>query len=125
MTLRNALAAPWENGVPMYQYLARRVASEWNKNGNCGLVVGATEPQELAAVRAIVGDMPILIPGIGAQGGDLEKTVAAGKDERGKGLIVNSSRGIIFASSGADFAEAARRETWKLRDAINRCLQAA
>lgn len=103
---------------PLYRFVARRVV-EWNKNGNCALVVGATYPDELREVRGLVGDMPILIPGIGAQGGDVEKTVSAGKDSRGKGTIVNSSRGIIFASKGADFAEAARRETEKLRDMIN------
>ncbi len=97
----------------------RRVANEWNKNGNCALVVGATYPDELREVRGIVGDMPILIPGIGAQGDDVEKTVTAGKDSRGWGMIINSSRDIIFASKGADFAEATRRETKKLRDLIN------
>jgi orotidine-5'-phosphate decarboxylase len=107
------------NGEPLYRFVARRVASEWNKNGNCSLVVGATYPDELREVRGLVGDMPILIPGIGAQGGDVEKTVSAGKDSRGYGMIINSSRGIIFASKGADFAEAARRETEKLRDFIN------
>jgi len=107
------------NGEPLYRFVARRVASEWNKNGNCSLVVGATYPDELREVRGLVGDMPILIPGIGAQGGDVEKTVSAGKDSRGYGMIINSSRGIIFASKGADFAEVARRETEKLRDFIN------
>jgi orotidine-5'-phosphate decarboxylase len=106
-------------GEPLYRFVARRVASEWNKSGNCALVVGATYPDELREVRGIVGDMPILIPGIGAQGGDVEKTVSAGKDSRGQGMIINSSRGIIFASKGADFAEAARREVEKLRDLIN------
>ncbi len=67
----------------------------------------------------LVGDMPILIPGIGAQGGDVEKTVTAGKNSRGTGMIINSSRGIIFASKGTDFAEAARRETLKLHNLIN------
>ena len=105
--------------VPFYQYVARRVAENWNKNGNCAVVVGATYPEELKEVRGIVGDMPILIPGIGAQGGDVEKAVKAGKNSRGQGMIINSSSGIIFASSGADFPEAARRETIKLRDAIN------
>ncbi|MBI2100869.1 MAG: orotidine-5'-phosphate decarboxylase [Candidatus Vogelbacteria bacterium] len=105
--------------MPLYQYVAARVAGGWNKNGNCALVVGATYPDELREVRGLVGDMPILIPGIGAQGGDVEKTVAAGKDSRGQGMIINSSRGIIFASKGADFAEAARRETEKLHDLIN------
>jgi len=107
---------------PLYEVVASQIAGKWNKNGNCAVVVGATCPDELRTVRGIVGDMPILIPGIGAQGGDLEKTVAAGKDSRGRGMIINSSRGIIFASNGADFAEAARRETLKLRDAINAAL---
>lgn len=107
------------NGEPLYRFVARRVANEWNKNGNCALVVGATYPDELREVRGIVGDMPILIPGIGAQGGDVEKTVTAGKDSRGWGMIINSSRGIIFASKDADFAEATRRETEKLRNLIN------
>lgn len=106
--------------MPLYQLVAYRVSREWNVNGNCALVVGATYPEELAAVRQIVGDTPILIPGIGAQGGDVEKTVKAGKDSRNKGMIINSSRGIIFASNGPDFAEAARRETMKLRDLINK-----
>jgi len=104
---------------PIYQIVAENVAHKWNKNGNCALVVGATYPKELAEVRRIVGDMPILIPGIGAQGGDVEKTVPASKDSRGQGMIINASRSIILASSGADFAEAARRETLKLHNLIN------
>jgi len=107
------------NGESLYCVVARRIANEWNKNGNCAIVVGATYPDELREVRGIVGDMPILIPGIGAQGGDVKETVTAGKDSRGEGMIINSSRSIIFASSGADFAEAARRETKRLRDLIN------
>lgn len=109
----------WPGFLPLYKYVAYRVARIWNKNGNCALVVGATYPDELSEVRGLVGDMPILIPGIGAQGGDIEKTVTAGKDSRGQGMIINSSRGIIFASKGADFAEATRRETKKLHDLIN------
>ncbi len=105
---------------PLYRLVARRVASEWNKNCNCALVVGATYPDELREVREIVGDMPILIPGIGVQGGNVEKTVLAGKDSRSEGMIINSSRGIIFASKDDDFAEVARREAIKLRDEINR-----
>lgn len=105
--------------MPFYQYVARQVATDWNKNNNCLLVVGATYPEELAQVRKIVGDMPILIPGIGAQGGDVEKTVLAGKDSRGQGMIINSSRGIIYASNGPDFAEASRAETLKLHNLIN------
>ncbi|MDD5071632.1 MAG: orotidine-5'-phosphate decarboxylase [Patescibacteria group bacterium] len=104
--------------MPMYQFVAYRVANHWNKNGNCALVVGATYPEELAEVRKIVGDMPILIPGIGAQGGDVEKTVTAGKDSQGQGMIINSSRGIIFASDGSDFAEAAAGKAKELRDQI-------
>lgn len=107
---------------PFYRFVARRVANEWNKNGNCALVVGATHPDELRDVRGLVGDMPILIPGIGAQGGDVEKTVTAGKDSHEQGMIINSSRGIIFASKDADFAEATRRETEKLRNLINNYL---
>ncbi len=106
------------NGEPLYRFVARRVASEWNKNGNCALVVGATYPDELREVRGLVGDMPILIPGIGAQGGDVEKTVSAGKDSRGQGMIINSSRGIIFASKDRDFAEAAGREALALHEEI-------
>jgi orotidine-5'-phosphate decarboxylase len=82
-------------------------------------VVGATYPEELNIVRRIVGNMPILIPGIGAQGGDIEKTVKAGVDSQGKNAIINSSRGIIFASNGTDFTEKARIETTKLRECIN------
>ncbi len=108
-----------ETCVPLYQYVAFHVAEHWNTNGNCALVVGATCPEELTRVRRIVGDMPILIPGIGAQGGDVEATVKAGIDSRGQGMIINSSRGIIFASDGPDFAEAARRETEKLHNLIN------
>ncbi|MBI4356654.1 MAG: orotidine-5'-phosphate decarboxylase [Gammaproteobacteria bacterium] len=107
------------NSEPLYRFIARHVASKWNKNSNCALVVGATVPEELREVRKLVDDMPILIPGIGAQGGDLEKTVSAGKDSRSQGIIINSSRNIIFAAKGANFAEAARRETEKLRNAIN------
>lgn len=107
------------NGEPLYCFVARRVARYWNRNGNCAVVVSATYPDELREVRGIVGDMPILITEIGAQGGDVERTVSAGKDSRGQGMIINSSRDIIFASKGADFAEAARRETLKLRDMIN------
>ena len=109
----------WPSYLPLYKYVAYKVAREWNENSNCAVVVGATYPGELREVRRIVGDMPILIPGIGAQGADIKKTISEGKDSRGWGMIINSSRGIIFASKGADFAEAARRETEKLRDTIN------
>ena len=104
---------------PLYQVVARHVAEQWNANGNCGIVIGATYPQDLQQARAIVGDMPILIPGIGTQGGAVGATVAAGKDSRGQGMIINASRGIIFASHGSDFAQAARAATEHLRDEIN------
>jgi len=104
-----------EEPLPLYQYIAQRVAKHWNTGGNCCLVVGATRPDELREVRAIVGDMPILIPGIGAQGGDLDKTVMAGKDSRGRGMIINSSRGIIFAKDP-------RGEAEKLDASIRACL---
>lgn len=105
---------------PLYQAVARNVAKVWNTNGNCALVVGATYPEDLKKVRAIVGDMPILIPGIGTQGGEVAATVIAGKDSRGWGMIINSSRGIIFASIGNNFAQAAREATEMLRAEINK-----
>ena len=101
-------------GEPLYRVVARRVAGHWNGNGNCAVVVGATYPDELAAVRAIVGDLPILIPGIGAQGGDLRRTVEAGRDARGRGMIISASRSILYASRGDDFAAAARAEAERL-----------
>lgn len=85
------------DGKPLYQVVAEHVATEWNTNGNCAVVVGATYPQELQKVREIVGDMPILVPGIGAQGGDLENTISNGLNSQKQGLIISSSRGIIFA----------------------------
>jgi len=109
--------------VPLYQHLAR-VAQGWNRRGNVGLVVGATYPEQLAAVRRLCPEMPLLIPGVGAQGGDLEASVRLGTDHRGRLAILNSSRSIIYASRGSDFAGAARRETARLRDAINHILKA-
>ena len=112
------------DGQPLYQHVARLVAEKWNRNGQCGLVVGATFPDELAQVRAIVGDMPLLVPGIGAQGGDIAATVAAGCDSRGAGMMINSSRAILYAQplpgSGETFEQAARRVACETRDAINR-----
>lgn len=107
-------------GEKLFVHVARQVVASWNERGNCMLVVGATYPEELRQVRQIVGPrMPLLIPGVGAQGGDVASTVEAGLGEHGQGLVISSSRGIIFASSGEDFAEAARAETQKLRDDIN------
>lgn len=110
------------DGEPLYRIVARHVAEKWNENGNCALVVGATYPEELRAVREVAGDIPILIPAIGTQGGDVEKTVAAGKDSRGKGMIISASRAVIFASNGADFAEQAREKATALHGAIKAAL---
>jgi orotidine-5'-phosphate decarboxylase len=109
-------------GVPLYQHVARLVAEKWNRNGQCALVVGATFPDELAQVRAIVGEMPLLVPGIGAQGGDIEATVRAGRTANGTGMMINSSRAILYATpqGNEDFAAAARRVALETRDAINR-----
>jgi orotidine-5'-phosphate decarboxylase len=111
-------------GKPLYQHVAQLVAEKWNTNGQCGLVVGATFPAELAQVRKIVGDMPLLVPGIGAQGGDIQATVTAGKTASGAGMMINSSRAILYAKTdekaGEDFAQAARRVATETRDAINR-----
>ncbi|HEY4374717.1 MAG TPA: orotidine-5'-phosphate decarboxylase [Burkholderiales bacterium] len=103
----------------LYQHIARIVAEKWNAAGNCALVVGATVPAELADVRKIVGDMPLLVPGIGAQGGDIEATVRAGKSSAGTGLMINSSRAILYASAGDDYSLAARKVAKATRDAIN------
>lgn len=84
---------------PLYQVVAQNIANDWNQNGNCAVVVGATYPKELFEVRKIIGDMLILIPGIGTQGGDLKAAIEAGKNSKGQGMIINSSRGIIFADS--------------------------
>ena len=108
--------------LPLYQYVAMKVAKDWNKRGNCGLVVGATCPNELAVVRQIADDLPILIPGIGAQGGDLKAAIKAGKNSCGQGMVINSSRGIIFASAGPDYAAAARQATLDLHQQIAACL---
>lgn len=87
------------NGNPLYRIVAEHVAKNWNTNGNCAVVVGATYPQELKKVREIVGDMPILVPGIGAQGGDLEAVIRNGLDSNKKGLIISSSRDIIYSGN--------------------------
>jgi len=103
---------------PLFEIVALK-ASQWNIHGNIGLVVGATYPEELRLIRNSHPDMPLLIPGIGAQGGDLASTVRYGVNARGEGAIINSSRGIIYASSGKDFAQAARQTASSLRDQIN------
>ncbi|HEX4982025.1 MAG TPA: orotidine-5'-phosphate decarboxylase [Ilumatobacteraceae bacterium] len=105
-------------GEPLYVRVARMVADQWVQNGECGLVVGATFPGELAVVRDVVGDLPILVPGVGAQHGDAAAAVRAGATPDGRGLIVSSSRAILYASSGDDFAAAARAATIEARTAL-------
>jgi orotidine-5'-phosphate decarboxylase len=109
-----------DGDTPLYEKVAKLAAGKWNPHGNLLLVVGATWPEQLAKVRSIVGDMPLLVPGVGAQGGDVASLVKAGQTTAGTGLIINSSRAILYASSSDDFAAAARRETERLRDEINR-----
>ena len=106
------------DGAPVYQEMAAR-AREWAANGSLGLVLGATYPQELKRVRALCPEMPFLIPGVGAQGGALAEAVAGGVDANGRNAVVNSSRGVLYASQGQDFAQAARREAMRLRDEMN------
>ncbi|GAB4120382.1 MAG: orotidine-5'-phosphate decarboxylase [Roseiflexaceae bacterium] len=111
-------------GQPLYMHVARLAQERWNSNRNVGLVVGATHPQALAQVRALCPDLPFLVPGIGAQGGELEQAVRAASDAHGELAIINASRSILYASAGEDFALAARNEAASLRDAINRARDA-
>ena len=104
---------------PLYEEVARR-AKDWIDKGLVGLVVGATMPEALSRVRVLSGAMPILIPGLGAQGGDLEASVRNGSDVNGRRAIINAARSVIYASKAQDFADAARAEAVRLRDAINR-----
>lgn len=106
------------NGHPLYLEVAS-AAKSWNTARNAGLVVGATQAESLAGIRAVVPDMPLLIPGIGTQGGDLETVIHEGAGEGGGGLLINSSRSILYASGGQDFAESARAATLRLREEIN------
>jgi len=103
--------------------IAKNVSTEWNDNGNCMLVVGATYPKELQTIRKLVGDMTLLVPGIGAQGGSVEESVKAGLNSKKKGIIMSTSRSVLYASSEDDFAEKAREEAKKLRDEINKYRQ--
>lgn len=107
------------DGQPLYKVVAENFTRKWNYNRNIMLVVGATHPAELADVRNIVGDMTLLVPGVGAQGGDIEKTVKAGINSRHAGIIISSSRTIIYAGSGEDFAVKAKQEAVLLKDEIN------
>jgi orotidine-5'-phosphate decarboxylase len=106
-------------GMKFYQSVAMR-AEEWNKEGNVGLVVGATYPEELREVRKMCPEMPILIPGIGAQGGDIELSVKYGTNARKEKAIISASRQVLYASRGPDYAKAARKAATELRDSINR-----
>ena len=105
-------------GERLYERVARLACERWNPHGQTALVVGATVPQELAQVRRIAGDMPLLVPGIGAQGGDIDATVAAGRRADGRGMMVSSSRAILYAGDGDDFADAARQAALDTRDAL-------
>jgi len=107
------------DGTPIYTHVARKVADDWSQLGDCGLVVGATYPTELADVRSIVGDLPLLVPGVGEQGGDARTVVECGAGPGGRGLVVNSSRAVLYASDGDDFAEAARAEALRTAAALS------
>jgi orotidine-5'-phosphate decarboxylase len=121
--LQDLLVSPGDGrpARPLYQHVAEQVAREWNGHGNCMLVVGATWPEQLREVRGIVGDaLPFLVPGVGAQGGDADAVVRNAKTADGTGLVVSSSRAILYASPGDDYAEAAAAAARDLRDALNR-----
>jgi orotidine-5'-phosphate decarboxylase len=107
-------------GLPLYEAVARK-AGEWNTHGNVGLVVGATYPEQLKRVRSICPEMPLLIPGVGAQGGDMSSAVSYGVDAHGEKAIINVSRQILYASKGKDFAQIARNVAKRIRDQINDC----
>lgn len=107
------------DGRPLYLEVARLARDNWNVHGNVGLVVGATHPSVTAEIRSLCPELPLLVPGVGAQGGDLTAAVQASVDAHGERSVINVSRSILYASSGADYVEAARREAMRLRDAIN------
>jgi orotidine-5'-phosphate decarboxylase len=111
------------DGTELYKEVAARVSRFWNRSGNCGLVVGATYPDQLGEVRKIAGDLPILIPGVGAQGGDLEQTVLKGLTTGKDGIIINASRSILYASTGNDFARAAAAEASRMDSAIREIVE--
>ena len=111
-----------DSGSYLYESVARK-ARDWNVHGNIGLVVGATYPEEIKRIRTICPDMCLLIPGIGAQGGDLASAVRYGVDAGGQKAIINVSRQILYASPGTDFAEAARNTAERIREQINSCLR--
>jgi orotidine-5'-phosphate decarboxylase len=108
-----------EDGRPLYQHVADNVANIWDENKNCFVVVGATYPSELKDIRAIIGEMGILLPGIGAQGGDLEQAILNGINRKKEGVIINSGRKVLEASTGSDFGQAARAEVQRMNTEIN------
>lgn len=108
----------WPESDPLYARIARLAVRHWNPHGNLMLVAGATRPAELRRIRQLAPDIPLLVPGLGAQGGDLESAVDAGLDARGRGLVVNSSRAILYAGTGPEFATLARAEALRMRDAL-------
>ena len=107
------------DGQPLYEKVASMISQKWNKNKNCCIVVGATWPEQMAKLREIAGNMPFLVPGVGAQGGDVKALVTAGQTANGKGLMINSSRGVIYAGNDQHFAVAARKVALETRDLIN------
>ena len=115
--LQNQRLASVDGQPRLYEHIARLAQGPWNINGQLGLVVGATYPAEIERVRALAPTLPLLIPGVGAQGGDAAATVRAGW-RPGAPILVNSSRAIIYASPGDDFARAARREALRTRDLL-------
>lgn len=105
-------------GRPLWQHVASRVSEHWNARGNCGLVVGATWPEEMSSVRALAPELPLLVPGVGAQGGDVAAVVDAGLDERGGGLMISSSRAILFAEDPRLAARTLHEEIEAARAAV-------
>ena len=103
---------------PLYELVATK-AAQWSNDESCGLVVGATQPESLGRIREIAPDLPILIPGVGAQGGDLESAVTLGQRSSGDGILVNASRSVLYAGQGTDYAQAARAAAEELREQIN------
>lgn len=111
------------NGKPLFLKLVRNIVNDWDEFRNVAIVAGATYPNELSMIRKAAPLIPILIPGIGAQGGNTKKTIKAGRDKNNKGIIVNSSRDIIFASSEKDFADVARKKVQELNKQIISAMQ--
>ena len=125
--LQNQRLASVEGQPLMYEHIAKLAQGPWNLNGQLGLVVGATYPAEIERVRSLAPTLPLLIPGVGAQGGDAVATIKAGYRQHNGAttgaVIVSSSRAILYASSGADFAQAARQEAMRTRDVLKAAAQ--